>query len=110
MHHNDLPEGDPRHDVSDLFAFTSPEAPHRTVLILDVHPELSPRAEPMDPRVSLPHPVRPPMDTTPMDARRWAVVALCFLIALLDGFDTQSVAFIGIAIADEFKLSAADMT
>ncbi|ASN53874.1 4-hydroxybenzoate transporter [Sinomonas sp. R1AF57] len=45
-----------------------------------------------------------------MGARRWAVVAFCFVIALLDGFDTQSIAFIGTAIADEFKLSATDMT
>jgi AAHS family 4-hydroxybenzoate transporter-like MFS transporter len=50
------------------------------------------------------------MDTTPMGARRWAVVAFCFVIALLDGFDTQSIAFIGTAIADEFKLNATDMT
>ncbi|WP_413250182.1 DUF4331 family protein [Sinomonas flava] len=52
MHHNDLREGDPRHDNTDLFVFTSPEDPHRTVLILDVHPELSPGAEPVDARVS----------------------------------------------------------
>ncbi|WP_413250211.1 MFS transporter [Sinomonas flava] len=54
--------------------------------------------------------VQDAMDTTPMGARRWAVVAFCFVIALLDGFDTQSIAFIGTAIADEFKLSATDMT
>ena len=32
------------------------------------------------------------------------------MIALLDGFDTQSIAFIGPAIADDFGLQATDMT
>ncbi|TNB69890.1 MFS transporter [Arthrobacter sp. BB-1] len=45
-----------------------------------------------------------------MGAKRWSVVALCFVIALLDGFDTQSIAFIGPAIADDFGLQATDMT
>jgi MFS transporter, AAHS family, 4-hydroxybenzoate transporter len=45
-----------------------------------------------------------------MTGRRWAVVALCFVIALLDGFDTQSIAFIGPAIAQDFGMKAADMT
>jgi hypothetical protein len=51
VHHNDLPEGDPRHDITDLFVFASPEDPQRTVMILDVHPDLAPGAEPVDPRV-----------------------------------------------------------
>ncbi|UEL28098.1 MFS transporter [Pseudarthrobacter sp. L1SW] len=50
------------------------------------------------------------IDKTPMGAKRWSVVALCFVIALLDGFDTQSIAFIGPAIADDFGLQATDMT
>ena len=50
------------------------------------------------------------IDTTPMGVKRWSVVALCFVIALLDGFDTQSIAFIGPAIADDFGLQATDMT
>ncbi|WP_298041848.1 MFS transporter [uncultured Citricoccus sp.] len=50
------------------------------------------------------------IDNTPMGAKRWAVVVLCFVIALLDGFDTQSIAFISPAIADDFGLQAADMT
>lgn len=45
-----------------------------------------------------------------MGVRRWGVIGLCFLIALLDGFDTQSIAFIGSSIADEFGLATADMT
>ncbi|KUI22117.1 4-hydroxybenzoate transporter [Mycobacterium sp. IS-1496] len=45
-----------------------------------------------------------------MNAKRWSVVALCFTIALLDGFDTQSIAFISSSIADEFAMSTAAMT
>jgi AAHS family 4-hydroxybenzoate transporter-like MFS transporter len=50
------------------------------------------------------------MNESPMNSRRWGVVALCFTIALLDGFDTQSIAFIGPAIAEEFGMQTADMT
>ena len=50
------------------------------------------------------------INESPMNARRWGVVGLCFTIALLDGFDTQSIAFIGPAIAEEFGMQAADMT
>ena len=32
------------------------------------------------------------IDAGSMTGRRWAVVGLCFIIALLDGFDTQSIA------------------
>jgi AAHS family 4-hydroxybenzoate transporter-like MFS transporter len=41
--------------------------------------------------------------------RQVAVFATCFLIALLDGFDTQSIAFIGPSIAEDFGLQATDM-
>lgn len=54
--------------------------------------------------------VQEAMDSASMGPWRWAAVALCFVVALLDGFDTQSIAFIGTAIAGEFKLSATDMT
>ena len=50
------------------------------------------------------------IDQGAMTGRRWGVVALCFLIALLDGFDTQSIAFIGPAIAEDFGMKATDMT
>jgi len=50
------------------------------------------------------------IDAGSMTGRRWAVIALCFVIALLDGFDTQSIAFIGPAIAQEFKMNPAEMT
>ncbi|KQN89685.1 MFS transporter [Arthrobacter sp. Leaf69] len=45
-----------------------------------------------------------------MRFKRWSIVVLCFVIALLDGFDTQSIAFIGPAIAEDFGLQATDMT
>lgn len=50
------------------------------------------------------------IDDTPMNIKRWGVVVLCFTIALLDGFDTQSIAFIGSSIAEEFAMSTAEMT
>lgn len=50
------------------------------------------------------------IDNTPMGIKRWSIVVLCFVIALLDGFDTQSIAFIGPAIAEDFGLQATDMT
>lgn len=50
------------------------------------------------------------IDSTPMGFKRWSIVVLCFVIALLDGFDTQSIAFIGPAIAEDFGLKATDMT
>lgn len=50
------------------------------------------------------------IDNTPMGIKRWSIVVLCFVTALLDGFDTQSIAFIGPAIAEDFGLQATDMT
>lgn len=50
------------------------------------------------------------IDTTVMGSKRWTIIILCFVIALLDGFDTQSIAFIGPAIAEDFALQATDMT
>lgn len=54
--------------------------------------------------------IREIIDHGEMTRRRWFVVALCFAIALLDGLDTQSIAFIGPAIAEEFGMQATDMT
>lgn len=50
------------------------------------------------------------MDDRPMNSRRWLIVLLCFVVALLDGFDTQSIAFIGSSIAADFGMAATDMT
>ncbi|UJX46201.1 MFS transporter [Xanthobacter sp. YC-JY1] len=61
-------------------------------------------------RLPLTRDVKEIIDAGSMTAGRWAVVGLCFVIALLDGFDTQSIAFIGPAIAQDFKMNPADMT
>lgn len=45
-----------------------------------------------------------------MNGRRWLIVLLCFVVALLDGFDTQSIAFIGSSIAEDFGMAPTDMT
>ncbi|MGH3638233.1 MAG: MFS transporter, partial [Mycobacterium sp.] len=50
------------------------------------------------------------IEQAPFGARRWTVIGLCFVIALLDGFDTQSIAFIGSSIKADFGLSTAMMT
>lgn len=50
------------------------------------------------------------IDSTPMTLQRWAVVTICFIVALLDGFDTQSIAFTGTSIAEEFALQPIQMT
>lgn len=62
------------------------------------------------PVTKLAYNVQDVIDNTPMGIRRWSIVVLCFVIALLDGFDTQSIAFIGPAIAEDFGLQATDMT
>ncbi|WP_270255365.1 MFS transporter [Kocuria marina] len=56
------------------------------------------------------HLVQDLIDQSPMNARRGLVVVLCFVIALLDGFDTQSIAFIGPAIAADFAMGTAELT
>jgi AAHS family 4-hydroxybenzoate transporter-like MFS transporter len=50
------------------------------------------------------------IEQAPFGVRRWTVIGLCFVIALLDGFDTQSIAFIGSSIKADFGLSTAMMT
>lgn len=62
------------------------------------------------PVTKLAYNVQDVIDNTPMGFKRWSIVVLCFVIALLDGFDTQSIAFIGPAIAEDFGLQATDMT
>ena len=44
------------------------------------------------------------IDNERMGAFQWRVIALCFLIALFDGFDTQAIAFTGPAILAAFNL------
>ncbi len=42
------------------------------------------------------------LDVLPISSLQWRVVIICFVIALLDGFDTQAIAFVGPNISDEF--------
>ncbi|HIH2745156.1 MFS transporter [Burkholderia aenigmatica] len=46
------------------------------------------------------------IDDAPLSALQIRVLALCVLIALLDGFDTQAIAFTGPAILASFRLPA----
>ncbi|OXH88176.1 4-hydroxybenzoate transporter, partial [Burkholderia multivorans] len=46
------------------------------------------------------------IDDAPLGAFQIRVLALCVLIALLDGFDTQAIAFTGPAILASFALPA----
>jgi hypothetical protein len=52
MHHDDVPEGDPRHDITDLYAFQMPDNPASSILILNVHPDASISANAVDPQAS----------------------------------------------------------
>jgi AAHS family 4-hydroxybenzoate transporter-like MFS transporter len=44
------------------------------------------------------------IDNTRLSAFQWRVFALCFLVAILDGFDTQAIAFTGPSIIQAFGL------
>lgn len=48
-------------------------------------------------------------DQRKVTARQILIFGVCLFIALLDGFDTQSIAFTGPAIADDFGFDATDM-
>ena len=52
MHHNDVPEGDPRNDITDLYVFRAPDDPTSSILILNVYPEASMAANAIDPQAS----------------------------------------------------------
>lgn len=52
MHHDDVPDGDPRHDITDLYAFQRPDNPLSSILILNVHPEASTPVTAIDPQAS----------------------------------------------------------
>ncbi|MCW2241459.1 MFS transporter [Azospirillum canadense] len=45
------------------------------------------------------------IDAVPIGSFQWRIFALCFLCALLDGFDTQAIAYTGPAIAKAFGLA-----
>jgi AAHS family 4-hydroxybenzoate transporter-like MFS transporter len=50
------------------------------------------------------------LDESSMSGLQWRVVILCFMVTLLDGFDTQIIAYTGPAIADTFAMSPTDMS
>jgi hypothetical protein len=52
MHHDDTPNIDPRHDITDLYAFQKPGEPTSSVLILNVYPEAPTRSDAFDPQAS----------------------------------------------------------
>ncbi len=49
------------------------------------------------------------IDRERLSAFQWRVLALCFVIALFDGFDTQAIAFTGPAILAAFNLPAGSL-
>lgn len=49
------------------------------------------------------------IDNERLGAFQWRVLALCFVIALFDGFDTQAIAFTGPAILATFDLPAGSL-
>lgn len=54
--------------------------------------------------------IRQLLDDRPVGGLQIRVFLLCFLVALLDGFDTQAIAYTGPAIAKAFGMSPGDMT
>ncbi|PWK74043.1 MFS transporter [Aminobacter sp. AP02] len=54
--------------------------------------------------------IRQLLDERPVSGLQLRVFSLCFLVALLDGFDTQAIAYTGPAIAKAFGMSPGDMT
>jgi MFS transporter, AAHS family, 4-hydroxybenzoate transporter len=50
------------------------------------------------------------LDGEPIRSRQWLVFAMCFIVASLDGFDTQCIAFTGPAIAKAFGMASSDLT
>lgn len=49
------------------------------------------------------------MDDEPMSAYQWFVIALCFLINMLDGFDVLVMAFTAASVASQWALSGVQL-
>ena len=45
------------------------------------------------------------LDSNPIGGLQWRVVVLCFVLAVVDGFDAQIIAYVAPLIADQFALS-----
>lgn len=49
------------------------------------------------------------IDSSPISRLQWRVIALCFLVAFVDGFDTQAIGYVAPAIMSEFGIAKAMM-
>ncbi|MBP6562936.1 MAG: MFS transporter [Neisseriaceae bacterium] len=55
------------------------------------------------------HNIAAVIDAAPMSPYQWRVLGWCFLIAIIDGFDTHAIAYTGPAIIEAFGLSASGL-
>ncbi|WP_061709728.1 3-hydroxybenzoate transporter MhbT [Pseudenterobacter timonensis] len=49
------------------------------------------------------------IDVAPIGAMQWRVIICCFLVVMLDGFDTAAIGFIAPAIRENWQLSAGEL-
>ena len=49
------------------------------------------------------------IDSSPIGSLQWRTVALCALVAIIDGFDTQAIAFVAPILTDQFDIADAAM-
>ncbi|WP_159236718.1 MULTISPECIES: 3-hydroxybenzoate transporter MhbT [Raoultella] len=49
------------------------------------------------------------LDAAPIGARQWRVIICCFLVVMLDGFDTAAIGFIAPDIRAHWQLSASEL-
>ena len=49
------------------------------------------------------------IDNNPISWLQWRVVVLCGLVAILDGFDTQAIAFVAPLLSEEFGIAKSEM-
>lgn len=49
------------------------------------------------------------LDSNPIGALQWRVVVLCFVLAVIDGFDAQIIAYVAPLLIEQFALSPAVM-
>ena len=45
------------------------------------------------------------IDTRPIGALQWRVVVICFFLALIDGFDASSIAYVAPILAEQFSIT-----
>ena len=49
------------------------------------------------------------IDAAPIGAMQWRVIICCFLVVMMDGFDTAAIGFIAPAIREHWQLSVAEL-